>query len=235
MWIKFVLMLIAAYMMGSIPAAYLGVKWFKGVDIRKLGTGNVGSANVARTTSTWLAVPVALFDMGKGMLMFWLAGLVGLSVAQQMAVGFMVIVGHDWPLFVGFKGGKGMITTLGIIAMVSPLLAAIILFIAYSPAIKRQMATGVFVALLSLPLWSWFGWSWMHIALFGHPGTITIEDRLPVTIGFVCMVFLAFVKRLIGPRVELSKNVPTGELVYNRLLFDRDIRDRKVWIDRKST
>ena len=233
MWLKFILVLVGAYLVGSITAAYFAVKLFKGIDIRKVGTGTVGSSNVAHTTSKWLAVPIALFDMAKGMLVFWIAGLIGLSVAQQMAVGFMAIVGHDWPLFVGFKGGKGMITTLGIIAMVSPLLAAIILFIAYSPAIKRQMATGVFVALLSLPLWSWFGWNWLHIALFGHSGTIKLEDRLPVTIGFICMVILAFVKRLIGTRVELSKNVSTGELLLNRLFFDRDIRDRKAWIDRK--
>ena len=222
MWIKFVLTLVGAYLLGSIPAAYLGVKWFKGVDIRKLGTGVTGSSNVARTTSKWLAVPVALFDMGKSMLAFWLAGLIGLSVGQQMAVGFMAIVGHDWPLFIGFRGGKGMITSLGVIVMASPLMGVIILAIAYLPGLVRQMALGVFVALLSLPLWSWFAASWLGI-----------EDRLPVTIGMVFIALLGFTKRLIGSRVKLSRNVPTGELLLNRLLFDRDIRDRKAWIDRK--
>ncbi|RJO62744.1 MAG: hypothetical protein C4542_02660 [Dehalococcoidia bacterium] len=222
MWIKFVLMLVGAYLLGSIPAAYLGVKWFKGVDIRKLGTGVTGSSNVARTTSKWLAVPVALFDMGKSMLAFWLAGLIGLSVGQQMAVGFMAIVGHDWPLFIGFRGGKGMITSLGVIFMASPLMGGIILAIAYLPGLVRQMALGVFVALLSLPFWSWFAASWLGI-----------EDRLPVTIGLAFVTLLGFTKRLIGARVELSRDVPTGELLLNRLLFDRDIRDRKAWIDRK--
>ena len=59
------LMLVGAYLLGSIPAAYLGVKWFKGADIRKLGTGNVGSSNVARTTSKWLAVPVGSIRYGQ--------------------------------------------------------------------------------------------------------------------------------------------------------------------------
>jgi glycerol-3-phosphate acyltransferase PlsY len=223
MWIKFVLMLAGAYLLGSIPAAYLGVKWFKGADIRELGTGVVGSSNVARTTSKWLAIPIALFDMGKGALAFWIAHLIGLSVGQQMAVGLIAIAGHNWPVFIGFRGGKGMITSLGVIAMVSPLLAAIILLIAYIPAIVRQMALGVFVALISLPLWSWFAASWLGI-----------YERLPVTVGFVFVALMGFVKRLIGPRVELSRNVPTGELLFNRLLFDRDIRDRKAWIDRKT-
>jgi acyl phosphate:glycerol-3-phosphate acyltransferase len=144
----------------------------------------------------------------------------------------MVIVGHDWPLFVGFKGGKGMITTLGIIFMVSPLLGAITLFVAYSPAIKRHMAEGVAVALIALPLWTWFGWNWLQIAMFRQQAAITLDDRLPVPLWFVAMVVLAFVKRVIGARVALSKGVPTGELLLNRLMFDRDIRDRKTWIDR---
>ena len=212
-------------MLGSIPAAYLAVKWFKGVDIRKLGTGVTGSSNVARTTSKWLAVPVALFDMGKSMLAFWIAGFIGLSVGQQMAVGFMAIIGHDYPVFIGFRGSKGMITSLGVITMASPLMGVIILAIAYVPGLIRQMAVGVFVALLSLPLWSWFGYRWLNI---------DAEARLPVTIGLVFVTVLAFVKRLIGPRVALSRNVPTGELLFNRWLFDRDIRDRKAWIDRRT-
>jgi glycerol-3-phosphate acyltransferase PlsY len=224
MWIKFALMLAGAYLLGSIPAAYLGVKWFKGADIRKLGTGNVGSSNVARTTSTWLAVPIALFDMGKGALAFWIAHLIGLSVGQQMAAGFMAIVGHNWSVFIGFRGGKGMVTTLGIIAAISPLMALIILFIAYFPAIVRQMALGVLVALVSLPLWTWFASGWLGI-----------HEKLPVTIGFIFITLMGLVKRLIGPRVELSRNVPSGELLLNRLFFDRDIRDRKAWIDRKPT
>ena len=224
MWLKFVLMLLGAYLLGSIPAAYLGVKWFKGADIRKLGTGNVGSANVARTTSKTLAVPVALFDMGKGALAFWIAQLIGLSVGMQMAVGIAAIAGHNWSIIIGFRGGKGMITSLGVIAVISWRLALIVLVMSYLPSIARQMALGVFVALISLPLWSWFAASWLGI-----------DERLPVTIGLAGIALMGFVKRLIGKRVELSRDVPAGELLLNRLLFARDIRDRKAWIDRKST
>ena len=234
MWPKLIVMLVASYLVGSITAAYFLTKLVKGVDIRRVGTGTVGSSNVATTTSKGLAVPIALFDMLKGMLMFWIAGRIGLPVAGQMAAGFFTIIGHNWSLYIGFKGGKGMITTLGIIFMVSPLLGVIILFIAYSPAIKRHMAEGVAVALLSIPIWTWFGWNWLHMALFGHSQTITIDDRLPVTLGFIAMVVMAYAKRLFGPRVEISKGVPTGELLLNRLLFDRDIRNRKAWINRSS-
>jgi glycerol-3-phosphate acyltransferase PlsY len=226
MVLEFILMLVGSYLLGSVPAAYLGVKWFKGEDIRKIGSGNVGSSNVAHTTSKRLAVVVALFDMGKGALAFWIAHLVGLSAGQQMAVGIAAIVGHDWPVFIGFRGGKGMITSLGVIAVVSPLLGLIILVIAYAPAIKRQMALGVVVALISLPMWSWFAWDWFASSRFG------VEDRLAVTIGFTFVAVLGFVRRLIGPRAELSKDVPVGQLLFYRFFFDRDIRDRRTWIDR---
>jgi acyl phosphate:glycerol-3-phosphate acyltransferase len=228
MWPKFAVMIVGAYLLGSIPAAYLGVKWFKGQDIRKLGTGNVGSSNVARSTSKVLAVPIALFDMGKGAFAVWIAHLVGLSAAQQLAVGFVTIVGHNWSVFIGFHGGKGMVTTLGIIAYISPLLAVIIVFISYLPAVIRQMAPGVAVALISLPFWSWFAWGWFQSSRFGA------EARTPVTFFLIAAAVMGFARRLIGPRVELSKDVPSGQLLLNRLVFDRDIRDRNAWIDRQT-
>lgn len=228
MWLKFAVMIVGAYLLGSIPAAYLGVKWFKGQDIRKLGTGNVGSSNVARSTSKVLAVPIALFDMGKGALAVWIAHLVGLSAAQQLVIGFVTIVGHNWSVFIGFHGGKGMVTTLGIIVYISPLLALIIVSIAYLPAIIRQMAPGVAVALSSLPFWSWFAWAWFESSRFDA------GDKTAVTVFFIAVAAMGFAKRLIGPRVELSRNVSDRELFLNRFVFDRDIRDRNAWIDRQT-
>ena len=228
MWLKFAAAIVGAYLLGSIPAAYLGVKWFKGQDIRKLGTGNVGSSNVARSTSKVLAVPIALFDMGKGALAVWIAHLIGLSAAQQLVVGFITVVGHNWSVFIGFQGGKGMVTTLGIIAYISPLLAIIIVFISYSPAIIRQMAPGVAIALISLPFWSWFAWGWFESSRF------VADARTAVTFFLIAAAVMGFAKRLIGPRVELSKDVSGGQLLLNRLVFDRDIRDRNAWIDRQT-
>jgi glycerol-3-phosphate acyltransferase PlsY len=121
-----------------------------------------------------------------------------------------------------------MITTLGIIAYFSPLLTLIIVFMAYLPAIIRQMAPGVAVALISLPLWTWFAWGWFESSRFGA------DARTAVTVFFIAVAVMGFAKRLIGPRVELSRNVPSRELLMNRLVFDRDIRDRNAWIDRQT-
>lgn len=223
MIIEFLLLCIGAYLLGSVPFAFLLAKWFYGIDIRQHGTGKVGAANVLRVASKWLAVPVAIFDIGKGALMVWAAQLLGMEAAVQVTVGLITIVGHNWPVFLRFRGGRGIFTSLGVITMLSPWLGLIILVIPYLFAPIRQVAFGVFLALLSLPFFSWF---------LSQP--LNIDERLPVTLGFVVLSLMAFLKRLATPRTELSQSVPLAELLFNRLLFDRDIRDAKVWTQRKS-
>ena len=214
---------IGAYLLGSVPFAFLLAKWFYGIDIRQHGTGKVGAANVLRVASKWLAVPVAIFDIGKGALMVWAAQLLGMEAAVQVTVGLITIVGHNWSVFLRFRGGRGIFTSLGVITILSPWLGLIILVIPYLFAPIRQVAFGVFLALLSLPFFSWF---------LSQP--LNIDERLPVTLGFVVLLLMAFLKRLATHRTELSQSVPLTELLFNRFLFDRDIRDAKVWTQRKS-
>jgi len=225
MSIEFALLIIASYLLGSVPAAYLLAKWFYGIDIRKQGTGKIGASNVLRLTSIWLAIPVAIFDIGKGALMVWAAQLLELGAVEQITVGVITIIGHNWPIFLGFKGGRGVFTSLGVITILSPWLGLIIFVTPYLFAPIRQVAFGVFVDLVSLPFLSWF---------LSQPLGISIEDRLPITLGFIAMALIGLLKRLVAPRTELSKSVPPGELIINRLLFDRDIRDAKVWTERRS-
>jgi glycerol-3-phosphate acyltransferase PlsY len=90
------------------------------------------------------------------------------------------------------------------------------------------MALGVFVCFLTLPILSWFAWNWFVSARY------VFDDRITVTVGLVCIALMGAVKRLAVRRVHISRDVPIGELLLNRLLFDRDIRDRKAWIDRRS-
>ncbi len=223
MAIEFVLLSIAAYLLGSVPAAYLVAKWSRGIDIRQYGTGNVGASNVLSVTSKWLAIPVTIFDIGKGALAIWIAQLLGLGAAQQVTVGAITVIGHNWPVFLRFQGGRGILTTLGVITMLSPWLGLIITVIAYSLAPFRQLALGVLLALASVPIFNWF-----------LPQPLGIEERLPITLGFVALLLIALARRLAVPRTPLSKSVPQGQLFINRLLFDRDIRDRKAWLEAKK-
>ena len=85
--IKFASLLVAAYLLGSVPAAYLVAKWARGIDIRQYGSGNVGASNVVRIVSKRWAIPVIIFDLSKGAVMVWAAQLLGLGIAEQVTVG----------------------------------------------------------------------------------------------------------------------------------------------------
>ena len=219
-----VLLVVAAYLAGSIPFAYLAVKWARGIDIRRHGTGKVGASNVLKLTSKRLAVAVTLADVGKGALMVWLAQLAGLGAAGQAAVAVAAIIGHNWPVFLRFHGGRGIFTSLGVITAQVPLIGLIMLVGPYLFAPVRQVALGVFLFLFSLPFLSWF---------LSQP--LGVEERLPVTLGFTALSLVAFFRRLVVPRTELSQSISPVRLYINRLLFDRDISDRKAWINRQPT
>ena len=218
----FVLLAIGAYLLGSVPAAYLAIKWSRGIDIRRVGTGKVGAANVLNAGPKWLAIPVAIFDIAKGALVVFIAKQIGLEPVYQVTVGLFAIVGHDWPVYLGFKsGGRGVFVSLGVIAMLSWKMGLIALIFPYLLAPIKQVALGVFLVFLSLPFQSYF-----------LTGPLSVEDKVAITYGFVVLSTIALLKRTIAHRTELSKNMPLGKVVFYRLLFDRDIDDRKLWNSR---
>ena len=218
---QFVLLAIGAYLLGSVPAAYLIARWRRGIDIRKYGSGNVGASNVLAVVSKRWSIPVIIFDIGKGALTVWVAKQLEFGAAQQVTVGILTIIGHNWSIFLRFRGGRGIFTSLGVITMLSPKLGLITLVVTYLFAPIRQVALGVFFAIVSLPFLGWF---------LSQP--LDIDKRLPITLGFVALALIGLSKRLVAPRTALSKSVPLWELLVNRLLLDRDIRDRKAWISR---
>jgi len=219
--IEFALLILAAYLLGSVPAAYLAAKWSRGIDIRRYGSGNVGASNLLKFTSKKVAIPAIIFDVGKGMLIVWAAQLAGLGTVQQVTVGLAAIVGHNWPVFLRFSGGRGGLTTLGVILILVPKLGLILFCIAFLFSIFRQLALGTILVIASLPVFSWF---------LNQP--FGIEEKLLVTIGFLTIFLIAVLRRLTAPRTSLTASVPLRQLITNRLLFDRDIRDRKAWIHR---
>jgi len=219
--IEFGLLIIGAYLFGSVPSAYLAAKWSRGIDIRQYGSGNIGASNILRTTSKWLAIPVTIFDIGKGVLVVWAAQLIGLGVMEQVVVGLAAIVGHNWSVFLRFQGGRGIFTSLGVILILSPVIGLIMIVIAYSLALFRKLSLGVLIALGSLPILSWF---------LSQP--FGIEDKLTITLGYLAILLIALFRRLTAPRTSVTASVSTGRLLVNRLLFDRDIIDREAWIHR---
>jgi glycerol-3-phosphate acyltransferase PlsY len=222
MAIEFVLLLLGAYLLGAVPAAYLAAKWSRGIDIRQYGSSNVGAANVLATVSKRWAIPVIVFDLVKGMVVVYIAKLIGLEVYQQVMIGIAAIVGHNWPVFLRFSGGRGVLTTVGVLFVLAPWLTLILLAVAFLFTPFRQLSLGTLVTMAALPLCSWF---------LSQP--FGIEKSLPLTLGFLAMFLIMIIRRLTAPKTSVTASVPPRQLLLNRLLFDRDIRDRKAWIHRQ--
>jgi len=121
---KIVLVIIICYVLGSIPFGYIVGKLFKKMDIREYGSGNIGATNAFRILGPSLASLVVIGDIGKGILSIYLVQYLNIDNLLILTIaGLAVICGHDWSLFLGFKGGKGIATTFGVIFVFNPIIS----------------------------------------------------------------------------------------------------------------
>ena len=124
-----ILLCLGAYVMGSIPFGVV-VARLKGVDLRQIGSGNIGATNVARALGKGWAIVVLAADAGKGFVPVWLGRRLGLAPTVVAVAGFIAIVGHMFTIFLRGRGGKGVATSLGVALALSPL-AALLGFAVY--------------------------------------------------------------------------------------------------------
>ena len=145
-------LVILAYLLGSISFAVLLVRATTGRDIRAEGSGNAGATNVLRSHGKKLALLVALLDVAKGVAAVHLMRLVTADPRWSAAAGFAAILGHVFPVFYGFRGGKGVATAVGAFLALSPvaLLVCLAIFLAIVAA-TRYVSLGSVVALALLP------------------------------------------------------------------------------------
>jgi len=157
----------AGYLIGSFPTAYLITKWLKGVDIRDIDVGNMGAAAVRRQLGVIPGISVAFLDIAKGALTIFIAQqLVASSDIFIYASGFAALLGHCYPVYIGFRGGQGTATVIGIFAMLSPLVLAIMLVImAVFLLIFRRVFPMTITSGIFLPVLLWF---------VGHSPALTI-------------------------------------------------------------
>ena len=146
------LLVLAGYVLGSISFAVLLVRKRTGKDIRQEGSGNAGATNVLRAHGKGLAIAVALADIGKGAAAVLLARLFTADPRVAAAAGLAAIVGHVFPLFYGFRGGKGVATAVGAFLALVPLptLVCVAVFVAVV-AVTRYVSLGSVVAMCLLP------------------------------------------------------------------------------------
>src|SRR4249920_369967 len=140
-----------AYLIGSIPfALILSRHW--GADLRSVGSGNMGAANVMRASGVTAGVLVAALDMAKGAASVWIAARLTDSAGLPAAAGFAAIVGHIYPVWLRFRGGKGVATACGVFSMLTPLAVppALALF-ALAVWFTQYISLGSVLASMALP------------------------------------------------------------------------------------
>ena len=145
--------ILIGYAVGSLPIGYLvAQKRGGGIDLRRVGSGNVGAANVYRTAGLSTAIAVMIADMGKGALAVLLAG----GGAPAVAAGVAAVIGHIYPVWLRFRGGKGVATASGVFAVLTPIptLIAAATF-AVVVARTRFVSLGSIVATIVLPVIEW--------------------------------------------------------------------------------
>jgi glycerol-3-phosphate acyltransferase PlsY len=224
-WLKFIFLLVVAYLFGSIPASYL-VGRLRGMDMRKQGTGQVGAGNLWRTASRKLGFIVGIFDFFKGVIIILIAWQLGLDPGLQLAVGLAVVVGHNWPVFLKFHGGRGIATCLGIIIVMPcinigeittwPLVAFFAVLVA-GVVITRRTPVPILLGLILLPIVS-----------------AVADEPLQLNLAYLAMLVIIIAKRLLAQATPEKREISMGRLLFYRLLYDRDIGDRTAWVHRKN-
>jgi glycerol-3-phosphate acyltransferase PlsY len=145
------------YLLGSVPTGLLLAKFFSKVDPRKTGSGNIGATNIFRTAGKGLGILTLAGDVLKGMIPIGIAIQLGISDLWLAAVGLSTFLGHIFPIFLGFRGGKGVATALGVYLVISPI-----------------------AVLMEFLLFAGLVWRWRYISL----GSICCATTIPILIAF---------------------------------------------------
>ena len=168
----------AAYLLGSVPFGFLVAK-AKGLDIRQVGSGNIGATNVFRCVSKPLGVLTFLLDLGKGVagccLIPWLPtigfGVGAVDLSFRVTCGFLTVAGHNWTIFLGFKGGKGIATSAGLLLGLAPaacgwaVLAWLLVFLATRYVSVASIFAALILGILAWPLYFHGNNGWFPLML----------------------------------------------------------------------
>ncbi len=154
---QILLVTLIAYFLGGVPFGYLFVRYAFGRDIRTMGSGNIGATNVHRSAGGKAGVIVLLLDILKGFLAVWIAGLLCHNDPLVLAAAVVaVMVGHSFPVFLGFKGGKAVACYIGAFLYLAPFVLLVTLFIfVLIVSISKYISLASILASLLFPLLYW--------------------------------------------------------------------------------
>ncbi len=206
------------YLLGSVNAAFLAGRLVKGIDLREVGSGTVGASNVWYHVGKFWIFPVGVFDLFvKGFTPAYLARYaLDLGIEAQVAAGLAVVVGHNWPAFLRFQGGRGVAPTVGVLLALARLELALFVVVATAGwRLSGSSAVWVLIGMALLPVSS---------VLWERPGA-----TIALTAG---LLVITVVKRVTA-NLRNTSGVALGRLTLNRLLYDRDIADHDSWVQRE--
>jgi glycerol-3-phosphate acyltransferase PlsY len=201
--------IVIGYLLGSIPFASIVARLKQGIDIRQVGSGNVGALNVYREVGPAFGLAVLAADLVKGILAVYIARWLGLDLLWVCIAGFAAVVGHNWPCFLRFRGGRGAVTIMGVLI----------------PLIPVQFVIGFGIAVVVIIITSNIRLGMIGIAFI--PLIAWLFDKEPILVFYSLALFLFLVVRTVsGLKKEMIK---TGDK--KNLIFDRD---HHFWQTKKS-
>jgi len=194
-----ILSIIIGYLLGSIPTAYIVSRMRKGIDIRNVGSGNMGGANVMREIGAHEGVFVGLIDVAKGAGAILIAQALNISELWGFGTGFAALVGHNFPVFAGFRGGRGSATVIGIFLVLAPEATLVTLAIIAIPFFTtRKFTSAILIGFGLLPLFAWL-----------------FEGSLPLVRYVLAIDLFMLVRNLSGIKQVLAKGV-IKDIIYDR-------------------
>jgi glycerol-3-phosphate acyltransferase PlsY len=205
---------IVGYVIGSIPVAQLVSRYTKDVDLREVGSGNVGASNVWQSVERWLVIPVGLAQIAQGFAAVMIARLADAGDGAQALAGIAAVVAHDWNPWLSFSGGRGIGQTIGVLLALS----------------WQSLAVFTGVSLIGVAV----GWipQFVAIALFAAPfGEAFFGDSAAVAWAGLALAVIALLKRVLG-NARPAPGEPQPDVWVNRLVYDRDVPGRDAWVRR---
>jgi glycerol-3-phosphate acyltransferase PlsY len=201
-----ILSIIIGYLLGSIPTAYIVSRLRKGIDIRAVGSGNMGGANVMREIGTPEGVFVSLIDIAKGAAAILIAQALNLSDLWVLGTGFTALVGHNFPVFAGFRGGRGSATVIGIFLVLAPKAMLVTLAVVVIPFFTtRKFSAAILIGIALVVI----GFVLLPLFIWLFEGSLMLV-RYVLAIGIFMLV-----RNLSGIKQVLAKGV-IKDMIYDR-------------------
>ncbi len=210
----------AAYLVGSVPSAFLLARYLRNIDIRDYGSGNVGASNVMEHVGLRTGIALGVFDtLFKGTMPVLAASLLGQSLAVQGAVAVAAIAGHNWSAYLKFTGGRGISIGIGVLL---------------GMGLWVELGVGLLlIGLMGRVVMKDTG-LWSLVSFLALPVTAILVSRDPEVVYMLgAMAVLLVIKRLVG-NWEWPSNERYGpaRVLLHRFLWDRDVPRQEAWTGR---